>query len=153
MSYLTLDFQANSKEKYHHENVIDKFLYGHVMGEQPVNVTLGALQVNLDIGLKECPVVGTYQRQVSQQHSDDYAQQKQDTLSPGLTGKLVTLTVELEHALVPGVNRDKFHLEKLKTQPTAILQVVGYGILVGQLFYKYLAVHLGRNGQTHDGQD
>ena len=84
------------------------------MREQPVHLTVRALQMYLDIGFKERPVICAYSRQVGQQHGYDYAQQKQDALCPGLTGQIVTLAVELQHALVPGVDGDKFHLYKSK---------------------------------------
>ena len=53
MGHLTLYLQTNGKEENHHEYVIDELLDGHLMREQPVYVTVGTLQVNLDIGLQK----------------------------------------------------------------------------------------------------
>ena len=106
MSHLTLDLQTHREEENHHKYVIDELLDGHVMREEPVHLAVRALEVYLDIGLKERPIVCAHSGQIGQQHGYDDAQQEQYALCPRLTGQFVTLTVELEHAPVPCVYGD-----------------------------------------------
>ena len=62
--------------------------------------------MNTDVGLKDAVVEFFGQRQIGQKHGQSYASEQQNALEPWLFGEPVTLVVEIENTLVPGVYRN-----------------------------------------------